>query len=72
MTSASNAVPGPTTIGPFAHDDHLKNWRLWGRWGPLDAIVNKRRLQNIHEMLKNRLAISENDEKRKHFQQFRA
>lgn len=70
MTSApppGGSASHPPSCSPSTHPEcrMYSNWRLWGQWGPLDSVVNHKRLDNIHRFLKER--IETNPTRTSHF-----
>ncbi|CUT98861.1 protein phosphatase 2C [Echinococcus multilocularis] len=60
-TGVAGAASATTSTGPFSNTGRHSNWRLWGKWGPLDAEVNQRRLFNIHRFLEERILTTDRE-----------
>ncbi|KAL5105025.1 Pyruvate dehydrogenase acetyl-transferring-phosphatase 2 mitochondrial [Taenia crassiceps] len=60
-SGATGAAAAITATGPFNNAGRHSNWRLWGKWGPLDAEVNQRRLFNIHRFLEERILTTDRE-----------
>ncbi|VDM21382.1 unnamed protein product [Hydatigera taeniaeformis] len=60
-SGTAGTVAATTAAGPFSNAGRHSNWRLWGKWGPLDAEVNQRRLFNIHRFLEERILTTDRE-----------
>lgn len=69
---ATGAAAPTMATGPFSNASRHSNWRLWGKWGPLDAEVNQRRLFNIHRFLEERILTTDREVPGRFFQKGRA